>query len=67
MLKCGKQIRGLRDKKKYSKSCVVRKKNSERNKKPFFRFNAFSMEDKPQRQLRVTLSYMALSANQIIF
>ena len=30
----GKKFRALRDKKKYSNSCVVRKKNSERNKKP---------------------------------
>ena len=34
MLYSGKKIRELRDKKKYSNSCVVRKKNSERNKKP---------------------------------
>ena len=35
MLNSGKTIRALRDKKtKYSNSCVVRKKNSERNKKP---------------------------------
>ena len=34
MLNSGKKIRALRDKKnKYSNSCVVRKKNSERNKK----------------------------------
>ena len=33
MLNSGKKIRALRDKKnKYSNSCVVRKKNSERNK-----------------------------------
>ena len=31
----GKKIRALRDNKnKYSNSCVVRKKNSEQNKKP---------------------------------
>ena len=36
MLKSGKKIRALRDKKnKYSNSCVVRKKNSERNKKKY--------------------------------
>ena len=36
MLNSGKKIRALRDKKnKYSNSCVVRKKNSERNKKPY--------------------------------
>ena len=35
MLNSGKKIRALRDKiNKYSNSCVVRKKNSERNKKP---------------------------------
>ena len=34
MLYSGKKIRALRDKKIYSNSCVVRKKNSERNKKP---------------------------------
>jgi hypothetical protein len=34
MLKSGKKIRAERDKKKYSNSCVVRKKNSVRNKKP---------------------------------
>jgi hypothetical protein len=35
MLTSGKKIRVLRDKKnKYPNSCVVRKKNSERNKKP---------------------------------
>ena len=35
MLNFGKKIRALRDKKiKYSNSCVVRKKYSERNKKP---------------------------------
>ena len=35
MLNSGKKIRVLRDKKnKYSNSCVVRKKNSERNKPP---------------------------------
>ena len=36
MLNSGKKIRALRVKKnKYSNSCVVRKKNSERNKKPY--------------------------------
>ena len=36
MLNSGKKFRALRDNnKKYSNSCVVRKKNSERNKKPF--------------------------------
>ena len=35
MLNSGKKIRTLRDKNyKYSNSCFVRKKNSERNKKP---------------------------------
>ena len=35
MLNSGKKNRALSDKKnKYSNSCVVRKKNSERNKKP---------------------------------
>ena len=35
MLNSGKKFRALPDKKKkYSNSCVVRKKNSERNKKP---------------------------------
>ena len=35
MLNSEKKIRALRDiKNKYSKSCVIRKKNSERNKKP---------------------------------
>ena len=35
MLNYGKKIRALHDKKnKYSNSCVVGKKNSERNKKP---------------------------------
>ena len=35
MLNCGKKIRAFSDKKiKYSNSCVVRKKISERNKKP---------------------------------
>ena len=35
MLNYGKKNCALRDKKnKYSKSCVVRKKNSERNRKP---------------------------------
>jgi hypothetical protein len=34
MLNSGKKIRVLRDKKKYSNSRVVRKKISERNKKP---------------------------------
>ena len=34
MLNSGKKFRTSRDKKKYSNSCVVRKKNSERNKKP---------------------------------
>jgi hypothetical protein len=35
MLNSGKKICALHDKKrKYSNSCVVRKKNSERNKKP---------------------------------
>ena len=34
MLNSGKKFRAMRDKnKKYSNSCVVRKKNSERNKK----------------------------------
>jgi hypothetical protein len=38
MLKSGKKICALRDKKnKYSNSCVVRRKISERNKKPLFR------------------------------
>ena len=35
MLISGKKFRALRDKKKYSNSCVVRKKISERNKKPY--------------------------------
>ena len=36
MLNSGKKFRALRNKKnKYSNSCVVRKKNSERNKKPY--------------------------------
>ena len=35
MLNSGKKFRVFHDKKiKYSNSCVVRKKNSERNKKP---------------------------------
>ena len=34
MLDSGIQFCALRNKKKYSNSCVVRKKNSERNKKP---------------------------------
>ena len=35
MLNSGKKMCALRNKKnKYSNSCVVRKKNSERNKKP---------------------------------
>ena len=34
MLNSGKKIRALHDKKKYSNSCVVQKKISERNKKP---------------------------------
>ena len=35
MLNSGKKFRALRDKtNKYSNSCVVRKQNSERNKKP---------------------------------
>ena len=35
MLSSGKKFRAWRDKKKYSNSRVVRKKNSERNKKPY--------------------------------
>ena len=36
MLNSGKKIRAMRDKiNKYSKSCVVRKKYSERSKKPY--------------------------------
>ena len=36
MLNFGKKICALRDNKnKYSNSCIVRKKNSERNKKPY--------------------------------
>jgi hypothetical protein len=34
MLNYGKKIRAMRDKKKYSNSCVVRKKIYERNNKP---------------------------------
>ena len=34
MFNTGKKFRAFRDKKKYSNSCVVRKKNSERYKKP---------------------------------
>ena len=34
MINSGEQFRAMRDKKKYSNSCVVRKKISERNKKP---------------------------------
>ena len=34
MLNSGKKIHASRDKRKYSNSCVVRKKNSEQNKKP---------------------------------
>jgi hypothetical protein len=47
MLNSGKKIRVLRDKKKYSNSCVVRKKNSERNTKklnpPPFKLNGRSL------------------------
>ena len=45
MLNSGKKIRALRDKKKYSNSCVVRKKNSEQNKNhnPPFKFNGRSL------------------------
>ena len=48
MLNCGKKFRALRDKKnKYSNSCVVRKKNSERYKKtippPPFKLNGRSL------------------------
>jgi hypothetical protein len=50
MLNTGKKIRALRDKKiKYSNSCVVRIKNSERNKKPYppppFKLNGRSLTD----------------------
>ena len=48
MLNPGKKIRALRDKKNYSNSCVVRKKNSERNKKtitPPFKLNGRSLKD----------------------
>ena len=34
MLIAGKKFPALRDKKKYSNSCVVRRQFSERNKKP---------------------------------
>ena len=46
MLNSGNKFRALRDKKnKYSNSCVVRKKNSERNKKPYppFKLNGRSL------------------------
>ena len=46
MWNSGKKFRALRDKKnKYSNSCVVRKKNSERNKKPYppFKLNGRSL------------------------
>ena len=49
MLNSGKKICSLPDKKnKYSNSCVVRKKNSERNKKPYqppppFKLNGWSL------------------------
>ena len=46
MLHSGKKIRALRDKKnKYSNCRVVRKKNSERNKKPYppFKLNGPSL------------------------
>ena len=46
MLHSGKIFRALRDEKnKYSNSCVVRKKNSERNKKPYppFKLNGRSL------------------------
>ena len=50
MLKSGKKFRALRDRKnKYSNSRVVRKKNSERNKKPYppppFKLNGLSLID----------------------
>jgi hypothetical protein len=49
MLISGKKFRALRDKKKYSNSCVVRKKISERNKKPYpppFKLNGRSLRQK---------------------
>ena len=49
MLNSGNKIRALRDKKKYSNSCVVRKNISERNKKPYppppFKLNGRSLSD----------------------
>ena len=37
MLNSGKKnSRSVRQRKKYSNTCVVRKKNSERNKKPYY-------------------------------
>ena len=48
MLNFGKKIHALRNKNnKYSNSCVVRKKNSERNKKPYpppFKLNGRSLK-----------------------
>ena len=45
MSNSGKKIPALRDKKKYSNSRVVRKKNSERSKKPYppFKLNGWSL------------------------
>ena len=52
MLNYGKKIRTLRDKKnKYSNSCIVRKKNSERNKNhnpPTFKLSGRSLNGKVQ-------------------
>ena len=48
MLNCGKKIRALRDKKIYSNSCVVRKKNLNKTKNhnpppPPFKLNGRSL------------------------
>ena len=51
MINSGKKFRALRDKKnKYSNFCVLGKKNSERNKKPYpptFKLNGWSLNKSP--------------------
>ena len=65
MLNSEKKIRALRDKNnKYSNSCIVREKKSERNKKPYppppFKLNGRSLTIKDKTKISLTIKMLHL-------
>ena len=66
MLNFGKKICTSRDKKnKYSNSCVVRKKNSERNKKPYL--PPFKLNGRPLMVLMNFIYFYPTSSQKLSF